>query len=145
MDKQESNRSHPIARKILTVVVVLLVLAAARLLLGSKEMMYLSATDVDHIEATVLPDNISVTAVGDDSAAAVKILNRTVCHYPQAEKEAGQSVTLTLYMHDGTTMTVTACGSHFEIDGKGYKARSSDGEALVEWAKALSEKTEAQS
>lgn len=42
-------------------------------------------------------------------------------------------------------MTVTACGDHFTIDGKGYRTRLSDGEALAAWAQALAEKQEVQS
>lgn len=145
MEKQTSSNNHPILRRIATILIVLVILAAARLLLGSRQMMYLSATDIDHMEVTMTPQGTTVTAVGDDSAAAVNILSQTVCYYPQAEEVTGQSVSLEIYMHDGTTMTVTACGDHFTIDGKSYKTRLSDEEALAEWAQALAEKQGSQS
>lgn len=145
MEKQTSSHNHPILRRIATILVVLVILAAARLLLGSRQMMYLSATDIDHMDVTISPSGTTVTAVGDDSAAAVNILSQTVCYYPQQEEVAGQSVSLDIYMHDGTIMTVTACGNHFTIDGKSYKARLSDGEALEDWAQALAEKQGSQS
>lgn len=145
MDKQLPNRTHLILRRILTVVVVLALLVAVRLVLGSKEMMYLSARDIDHIEVTVNPDGLALSAYGDDAAVGVKVLNKTVCYYPQAEEVAGQSVSLDIYMNDGTMMTVVSCGNHCTIDGKGYKTRSADGEALVQWAQALAEKQSTQS
>lgn len=145
MDKQTPTRINPILRRILTVVAVLIILALARLLLGSQEMMYLSSLDIDHIEVTVNPDGIVMTAAGDDAAAAVKVLNKTVCYYPQSEEVAGQSVSLNIYMLNDTLMTVTACGDHYTIDGKGYKTRFSDGEALLQWAQDLAEKQGIQS
>lgn len=145
MDKQTPARINPILRRILTVVAVLIILALARLLLGSQEMMYLSSLDIDHIEVTVNPDGIVMTAAGDDAAAAVKVLNKTVCYYPQSEEVAGQSVSLNIYMLNDTLMTVTACGDHYTIDGKGYKTRFSDGEALLQWAQDLAEKQGIQS
>lgn len=145
MDKKMPNRTSVILRRILTVVVVLVVLAAVRLVLGSKEMMYLSAKDIDHIEVTVNPDGLALSAYGDDAAEGVKVLNKTICYYPQNEEMAGQAVTLQIYMHDETTMTVVSCGDHCTIDGKGYKTRAADGEALVQWAQALAEKQSTQS
>ena len=145
MDKQLPNRTHLILRRILTVVVVLALLVAVRLVLGSKEMMYLSARDIDHIEVTVNPDGLVLSAYGDAAAEGVKVLNKTICYYPQAEEVAGQSGALQIYMHDETTMTVVSCGDHCTIDGKGYKTRLADGEALVQWAQALAEKQGIQS
>lgn len=140
MEQKNKKSLPPVLSRILTVVVILVVFVLARLLLGSQEMMYLSAKDIDHIDVTVNPGGIALTSTGDDSAEAVKILNKTVCYYPQQEDVAGQAVTLTIYMHDETTITVTACGNHFIIDGKGYKTRMSDGEKLDQWAQALAEK-----
>lgn len=140
MDKQVPNRTRIILRRLLTVAVVLLCLAAARRLLGTRQMMYLSAVDIHHIEVTMTPPGTTLTASGDDAAEAVKILSKTVCYHPQQEEVAGQTVALTIHKHDGTTMTVTACGDHFTIDGKGYKTRLSDGEKLAQWAQALAEK-----
>ena len=145
MEKQTFFQSHPLLRRILTILVVLLVLAVARLLLGSRQMMYLSALDVDHIDVSITPPGTVATAVYDDAAQAVNILNQMVCYYPQSEKVAGESVTLTIYKHDGTTMTVVSCGSHITIDGKGHKTRLSDGEALSAWAQALVDKQASQS
>lgn len=145
MDQNNKKSLPPVLSRILTVVAIIVVFVLARLLLGSQEMMYLSAKDIDHIDVAVNPDGIVLTSTGDDSAAAVKILNKTICYYPRQEEAAGQAVTLTIYMHDETTMTVTACGDYFNIDGKGYKTRLSDGEKLAEWAEALAEKQGIQS
>ena len=144
MDKS-SSRFSAILRRLVTILVVLAVLAGVRLLLGTRQMMDLSAKDIDHIEVTVTPPGTTLTAVGDDSAEAVKVLNQVVCYYPRQEAVAGQSVTLVIYMHDATTMTVTACGDQYTIDGKGYKTRTADGDALSAWAQALAEKQNLQS
>lgn len=139
---------HPrsrILQRLGTIVLVLLCLAGIRMLLGSRQMMYLSAKDIDHIEVTITPPGTTLTSVGDDSAEAVKILSQTVCYFPRSENVTGQSVTLTIYKHDGTTMTVTSCGDHCTIDGKAYWVRASDGEALAQWALSLSEKQSHQS
>lgn len=129
----------PLLRRLLTIGAVLVCLVIARLLLGTQQMMYLSAVDIHHIDVTITPPGTTLTASGDDAAEAVKILNQTVCYYPQ-EEVAGQAVSLTIYMHNGTTMTVSSCGDHFSIDGKGYKTRLSDGDTLAQWAQALAEK-----
>ena len=140
MDKQTPKRFPKIFQRLLILAAVLLCLAGLRLLLGTRQMMYLSAVDIHHMEVTVTPPGTTMTASGDDAAEGVKILNKTVCYYPQQEEVAGQAVALTIYRHDGTTMTVTACGDHFTIGGKGYKTRSADGETLAAWAEALAEK-----
>lgn len=140
MDKQVPNRTRILLRVLLIAAAVLCFLTALRLLLGTRQMMYLSAVDIHHIEVTMTPPGTTLTASGDDAAEAVKILNKTVCYYPQQEEVAGQTVALTIHRHDGTTMTVTACGDHFTIDGKGYKTRLSDGEKVDQGARALAEK-----
>lgn len=144
MDNKNGKSLSPLLRRLLTIGAVLVCLVIARLLLGTQQMMYLSAVDIHHIDVTITPPGTTLTASGDDAAEAVKILNKTVCYYPQ-EEVAGQAVNLTIYMHDGTTMTVTGCGDHFTIDGKGYKTRLSDGEKLAQWAQALAEKQGLQS
>lgn len=147
MENQPAHqpREHRVLKRIAVVLVALAFLAGIRLFLGTRQMMYLSALDIARIEVTITPPGTTLTATGDDAAEAVKVLNQTVCYTPQKEDVAGQAVTLTIYNHDGTTMTVTACGDHFTIDGKGYRTRLSDGEALAAWAQALAEKQEVQS
>lgn len=144
MDKKTRKPLSPLLRRLLTVAAVIICFVLIRMVLGTQQMMYLSAVDIDHIDVTITPPGTTLTASGDDAAEAVKVLNKTVCYYPQ-EEVAGQAVTLTIYMHDGSTMTVTGCGDHFTIDGKGYKTRPSDGEKLVQWAQALAEKQGLQS
>lgn len=145
MEKKTSKGPSPLLRRLLTIGAIILFFVLARLLLGTQQMMYLSALDIDHIDVTVTPTGTTMTASGDDAAEAVKVLNKTVCYYPQQQEVTGQAVTLIIYMHDGSTMTVIGCGDHFTIDGKGYKTRLSDGEKLDQWAQALAEKQGLQS
>ena len=88
MDQNNKKSLPPVLSRILTVVAIIVVFVLARLLLGSQEMMYLSAKDIDHIDVAVNPDGIVLTSTGDDSAAAVKILNKTICYYPRQEEAA---------------------------------------------------------
>nr|WP_317400991.1 hypothetical protein [uncultured Gemmiger sp.] len=141
----KNSRYARILRRLGAGILILLCLGGIRILLGSRQMMYLSATDIDHIDVTITPPGTTLTSVGDDSAEAVKILSQTVCYFPRSESVAGQAVTLTIYKHNGTTMTVTSCGNHCTIDGKAYRVRSSDGEALAQWALSLAEKQNVQS
>ena len=134
------SRRSRIWQRIAAVLVVLACLAGIRLLMGTRQMMYLSARDIARIEVAITPPGTTLTATGDDAAEAVKILSKTVCYTQQKEEVAGQAVTLTIYKHDGTAMMVISCGDHVTIDGKGYRARLSDGEALAAWAQALADK-----
>ncbi len=140
-----SARGRRVLQRIIAVVVVLACLAGVRLLLGTRQMMYLAARDIARIEVTITPPGTTLTATGDDTAEAVKVLSKTVCYAPQKDEVAGQTVALTIYKHDGTTMAVTSCGDFLTIDGKWYRARLSDGEKLSDWAQALAEKQNIQS
>lgn len=147
MEKQTSGRfrGKVILRRVITILVVLAILAGVRLLMGTRQLMYLSARDIARIEVNINPPGTALTATGDDAAEAVKVLNRTVCYLSQQEEVSGQAVALTIYKHDGTTMSVLSCGDSLTIDGHTYRARLSDGEKLSDWAQALAEKQEIQS
>lgn len=132
-------------RVALRLLLVLACVVGIRLLMGSRPLMYLSALDVERIEVSLTPPGTVLTAVGDDAAQAVTLLSKTVCYPPRDEVFSGQAVTLTIYKHDGSVMTVTACGDQFTMDGKGYRARLSDGESLAQWAQALAQKQDVQS
>lgn len=140
-----SSRRSRFLKRLAAVVLAILCLAGIRFLLGSRQMMYLSAKDIARIEVSITPPGSTCTATGDDSAAAVKILSRTVCYAARDEEVSGQTVALTIYKHDGTTMTVTACGDRCTIDGKTYRIRLSDEEDLLQWAQALADVQNTQS
>ena len=80
-----------------------------------------------------------MTAVGDDSAAVVSFLSKAVTH-GRKEPVTGQTISLTIYNLDESVQQVNVCGEYLEVDGKGYKMRLSDGEAIAAWAQALAEK-----
>ena len=107
--------------------------------MGTRTMMYLYARDIDHIDVTVTPPGVTMTAVGDDSAAVVSLLSKAVTH-GRKEPVTGQTISLTIYNLDESVQQVNVCGDYLEVDGKGYKMRLSDGEAIAAWAKALAEK-----
>ena len=80
-----------------------------------------------------------MTAAGEDTAAVVSLLSKAVTHGRQ-EPVTGQAIALTIYYLDERVQQVNVCGDYLEVDGKGYKMRLSDGEAIEAWARALAEK-----
>ena len=132
MEKEKKNNSRTILKRALTVVIAVLCVFGIKTLMGTRTMMYLYARDIDHIDVTM-------TAVGDDSAAVVSLLSKAVTH-GRKEPVTGQTISLTIYNLDESVQQVNVCGDYLEVDGKGYKMRLSDGEAIAAWAKALAEK-----
>lgn len=140
-----SSRRSRFLQRLAAIVLAIVCLAGIRFLLGSRQMMYLSAKDISRIEVSITPPGSTCTATGDDSAAAVKILNQTVCYGARNENTSGQTVALTIYNHDDTTMNVTFCGNCCTIDGKSYRIRPSDEESLLQWAQTLADAQNTQS
>ncbi len=126
-------------QNILIAIVLVAALVVIRLLLGTRTFIYLSSKDIDHVDITVTPPGISATSTGDDTAALVKLLGKAVVYLPSKEMPSGQSVSLTLYKHDGTQTQVLVCGNYLEVDGKGYHTRAADGEAIAQWAQTFAE------
>lgn len=139
MEKEKQNNSRTILKRALTVVIAVLCVFGIKTLMGTRTMMYLYARDIDHIDVTVTPPGVTMTAVGDDSAAVVSLLSKAVTH-GRKEPMTGQTISLTIYNLDESVQQVNVCGDYLEVDGKGYKMRLSDGEAITAWAKALAEK-----
>lgn len=139
MEKEKQKNSHTILKRALTVVIAVLCVFGIKTLMGTRTMMYLYARDIDHIDVTVTPPGVTMTAVGDDSAAVVSLLSKAVTH-GRKEPVTGQTISLTIYNLDESVQQVNVCGDYLEVDGKGYKMRLPDGEAIAAWAKALAEK-----
>lgn len=139
MEKEKKNNSRTILKRALTVVIAVLCVFGIKTLMGTRTMMYLYARDIDHIDVTVTPPGVTMTAVGDDSAAVVSLLSKAVTH-GRKEPVTGQTISLTIYNLDESVQQVNVCGDYLEVDGKGYKMRLADGEAIAAWAKALAEK-----
>ena len=139
MEKEKKNNSRTILKRALTVVIAVLCVFGIKTLMGTRTMMYLYARDIDHIDVTVTPPGVTMTAVGDDSAAVVSLLSKAVTH-GRKEPVTGQTISLTIYNLDESVQQVNVCGDYLEVDGKGYKMRLSDGEAITAWAQALAEK-----
>ena len=139
MEKEKKNNSRTILKRALTVVIAVLCVFGIKTLMGTRTMMYLYARDIDHIDVTVTPPGVTMTAVGDDSAAVVSLLSKAVTH-GRKEPVTGQTISLTIYNLDESVQQVNVCGDYLEVDGKGYKMRLSDGEAIEAWARALAEK-----
>lgn len=139
MEKEKKNNSRTILKRALTVVIAVLCVFGIKTLMGTRTMMYLYARDIDHIDVTVTPPGVTMTAVGDDSAAVVSFLSKAVTH-GRKEPVTGQTISLTIYNLDESVQQVNVCGDYLEVDGKGYKMRLPDGEAIAAWAKALAEK-----
>lgn len=139
MEKEKQKNSRTILKRALTVVIAVLCVFGIKTLMGTRTMMYLYARDIDHIDVTVTPPGVTMTAVGDDSAAVVSLLSKAVTH-GRKELVTGQTISLTIYNLDESVQQVNVCGDYLEVDGKGYKMRLSDGEAIAAWAKALAEK-----
>ena len=139
MEKEKQKNSRTILKRALTVVIAVLCVFGIKTLMGTRTMMYLYARDIDHIDVTVTPPGVTMTAVGDDSAAVVSLLSKAVTH-GRKEPVTGQTISLTIYNLDESVQQVNVCGDYLEVDGKGYKMRLSDGGAIAAWAKALAEK-----
>ena len=139
MEKEKQKNSRTILKRALTVVIAVLCVFGIKTLMGTRTMMYLYARDIDHIDVTVTPPGVTMTAVGDDSAAVVSLLSKAVTH-GRKEPVTGQTISLTIYNLDESVQQVNVCGDYLEVDGKGYKMRLSDGEAIEAWARALAEK-----
>lgn len=139
MEKEKQNNSRTILKRALTVVIAVLCVFGIKTLMGTRTMMYLYARDIDHIDVTVTPPGVTMTAVGDDSAAVVSLLSKAVTH-GRKEPVTGQTISLTIYNLDESVQQVNVCGDYLEVDGKGYKMRLPDGEAIAAWAQALAEK-----
>ena len=139
MEKEKQKNSRTILKRALTVVIAVLCVFGIKTLMGTRTMMYLYARDIDHIDVTVTPPGVTMTAVGDDSAAVVSLLSKAVTH-GRKEPVTGQTISLTIYNLDESVQQVNVCGDYLEVDGEGYKMRLSDGEAIAAWAKALAEK-----
>ena len=139
MEKEKQKNSRTILKRALTVVIAVLCVFGIKTLMGTRTMMYLYARDIDHIDVTVTPPGVTMTAVGDDSAAVVSFLSKAVTH-GRKEPVTGQTISLTIYNLDESVQQVNVCGDYLEVDGKGYKMRLSDGEAIEAWARALAEK-----
>lgn len=139
MEKEKKNNSRTILKRALTVVIAVLCVFGIKTLMGTRTMMYLYARDIDHIDVTVTPPGVTMTAVGDDSAAVVSLLSKAVTH-GRKEPVTGQTISLTIYNLDESVQQVNVCGDYLEVDGKGYKMRLPDGEAIAAWAQALAEK-----
>lgn len=139
MEKEKQKNSRTILKRALTVVIAVLCVFGIKTLMGTRTMMYLYARDIDHIDVTVTPPGVTMTAVGDDSAAVVSLLSKAVTH-GRKEPVTGQTISLTIYNLDESVQQVNVCGDYLEVDGKAYKMRLSDGEAIAAWAKALAEK-----
>lgn len=139
MEKEKQKNSRTILKRALTVVIAVLCVFGIKTLMGTRTMMYLYARDIDHIDVTVTPPGVTMTAVGDDSAAVVSLLSKAVTH-GRKEPVTGQTISLTIYNLDESVQQVNVCGDYLEVDGKGYKMRLPDGEAIAAWAKALAEK-----
>lgn len=139
MEKEKQKNSRTILKRALTVVIAVLCVFGIKTLMGTRTMMYLYARDIDHIDVTVTPPGVTMTAVGDDSAAVVSLLSKAVTH-GRKEPVTGQTISLTIYNLDESVQQVNVCGDYLEVDGKGYKMRLADGEAIAAWAKALAEK-----
>ena len=139
MEKEKQKNSRTILKRALTVVIAVLCVFGIKTLMGTRTMMYLYARDIDHIDVTVTPPGVTMTAVGDDSAAVVSLLSKAVTH-GRKEPMTGQTISLTIYNLDESVQQVNVCGDYLEVDGKGYKMRLPDGEAIAAWAKALAEK-----
>lgn len=139
MEKEKQKNSRTILKRALTVVIAVLCVFGIKTLMGTRTMMYLYARDIDHIDVTVTPPGVTMTAVGDDSAAVVSLLSKAVTH-GRKEPVTGQTISLTIYNLDESVQQVNVCGDYLEVDGKGYKMRLLDGEAIAAWAKALAEK-----
>mgnify|MGYP005769612587 FL=1 len=139
MEKEKQKNSRTILKRALTVVIAVLCVFGIKTLMGTRTMMYLYARDIDHIDVTVTPPGVTMTAVGDDSAAVVSLLSKAVTH-GRKEPVTGQTISLTIYNLDESVQQVNVCGDYLEVDGKGYKMRLPDGEAIAAWAQALAEK-----
>lgn len=139
MEKEKQKNSRTILKRALTVVIAVLCVFGIKTLMGTRTMMYLYARDIDHIDVTVTPPGVTMTAVGDDSAAVVSLLSKAVTH-GRKEPVTGQTISLTIYNLDESVQQVNVCGDYLEVDGESYKMRLSDGEAIAAWAKALAEK-----
>lgn len=139
MEKEKQKNSRTILKRALTVVIAVLCVFGIKTLMGTRTMMYLYARDIDHIDVTVTPPGVTMTAVGDDSVAVVSLLSKAVTH-GRKEPVTGQTISLTIYNLDESVQQVNVCGDYLEVDGKGYKMRLADGEAIAAWAKALAEK-----
>ena len=139
MEKEKQKNSRTILKRALTVVIAVLCVFGIKTLMGTRTMMYLYARDIDHIDVTVTPPGVTMTAVGDDSAAVVSLLSKAVTH-GRKEPVTGQTISLTIYNLDESVQQVNVCGDYLEVDGKGYKMCLSDGEAIAAWAQALAEK-----
>lgn len=139
MEKEKQKNSRTILKRALTVVIAVLCVFGIKTLMGTRTMMYLYARDIDHIDVTVTPPGVTMTAVGDDSVAVVSLLSKAVTH-GRKEPVTGQTISLTIYNLDESVQQVNVCGDYLEVDGKGYKMRLPDGEAIAAWAKALAEK-----
>ena len=139
MEKEKQKNSRTILKRALTVVIAVLCVFGIKTLMGTRTMMYLYARDIDHIDVTITPPGVTMTAVGDDSAAVVSLLSKAVTH-GRKEPVTGQTISLTIYNLDESVQQVNVCGDYLEVDGKGYKMRLPDGEAIAAWAKALAEK-----
>lgn len=139
MEKEKQKNSRTILKRALTIVIAVLCVFGIKTLMGTRTMMYLYARDIDHIDVTVTPPGVTMTAVGDDSAAVVSLLSKAVTH-GRKEPVTGQTISLTIYNLDESVQQVNVCGDYLEVDGKGYKMRLPDGEAIAAWAQALAEK-----
>ena len=139
MEKEKQKNSRTILKRALTVVIAVLCVFGIKTLMGTRTMMYLYARDIDHIDVPVTPPGVTMTAVGDDSAAVVSLLSKAVTH-GRKEPVTGQTISLTIYNLDESVQQVNVCGDYLEVDGKGYKMRLPDGEAIAAWAQALAEK-----
>ena len=126
-------------KRLLTLLIALLCLFGVKALLGTRTMMYLYARDIDHIEVNITPPGVTMTAAGEDTAAVVSLLSKAVTHGRQ-EPVTGQAIALTIYYLDERVQQLNVCGDYLEVDGKRYKMRLSDGEAIEAWARALAEK-----
>lgn len=126
-------------QNIILAIVLVAALVLIRLLLGTRTFIYLSSKDIDHVDITVTPPGIAATSTGDDTAALVKLLGKAVTYLPTDQVPSGQSVSLTIFKHDGTQSHVVVCGDYLEVDGKGYHTRTSDGEAIAQWAVTFAE------
>ena len=133
MEKEKQKNSRTILKRALTVVIAVLCVFGIKTLMGTRTMMYLYARDIDHIDVTVTPPGVTMTAVGDDSAAVVSLLSKAVTH-GRKEPVTGQTISLTIYNLDESVQQVNVCGDYLEVDGNGYKIRLSDGEAIAAWA-----------
>lgn len=127
-----------LVQNLIAIALVVAAFLAVRALLGTRQLMYLTATSVDHVNVLTMDTGvITATTTGDDTAGLVKLLSKAVFHGAAQGEPAAPATHLQVCKKDGSQLDLVVCEGQITVDGSHHKIRTADSAAILAWSEEI--------